>query len=71
MSLNANEDMPSVKGSDRDSPCFDFPSFMCCPLSQDFLNDDVDVVVSGIPFDIASTMRPGARFGPKAIREAS
>ncbi|MGD8285054.1 MAG: agmatinase [Desulfobacterales bacterium] len=71
MSLNANEDMPSVKGSDRDSPCFDFPSFMGCPLSQDFLNDDVDVVVSGIPFDIASTMRPGARFGPKAIREAS
>jgi len=30
-----------------------------------------DVVVSGIPFDSAVTYRPGARLGPRAIREAS
>lgn len=30
-----------------------------------------DVVVSGIPFDAATTNRPGARFGPAAIRAAS
>ena len=30
-----------------------------------------DVVVSGIPFDAATTYRPGARFGPAAIRAAS
>ncbi len=30
-----------------------------------------DVVVSGIPFDCAVTNRPGARLGPRAIREAS
>jgi agmatinase len=31
----------------------------------------VDVAVVGIPFDTGTTMRPGARFGPAAIREAS
>lgn len=30
-----------------------------------------DVVVSGIPFDAATSNRPGARFGARAIREAS
>jgi agmatinase len=31
----------------------------------------VDLVVWGIPFDQATTNRPGARFGPQAIRRAS
>ena len=31
----------------------------------------VDVAVTGIPFDQAVTNRPGARFGPEAIRKAS
>ncbi len=31
----------------------------------------VDLVVTGIPFDQAVTNRPGTRFGPRAIREAS
>ena len=31
----------------------------------------VDVVVWGIPFDAAVSNRPGARFGPQAIRRAS
>src|SRR5690606_5449997 len=30
-----------------------------------------DVVVWGIPFDAATSNRPGARFGPQAIRRAS
>jgi agmatinase len=33
--------------------------------------DGVDVAVVGIPFDTATTFRPGARFGPEAIRSAS
>jgi agmatinase len=33
--------------------------------------DGVDVAVVGVPFDTATTMRPGARFGPAAIRDAS
>jgi agmatinase len=31
----------------------------------------VDVAVTGIPLDTATTNRPGARFGPRAIRNAS
>lgn len=31
----------------------------------------IDVVVWGIPFDSATSNRPGARFGPQAIRRAS
>jgi agmatinase len=32
---------------------------------------DVDAAVIGVPFDTATTMRPGARFGPAGIRDAS
>ena len=32
---------------------------------------NVDVAVTGIPLDLTTTYRPGARFGPKGIREAS
>ncbi len=32
---------------------------------------DADLVFTGLPFDHAVTHRPGARFGPRAIREAS
>ena len=45
-------------------------TFARCPFVQDEL-DSVDVAVLGIPFDTATTMRPGARFGPAAIRDAS
>lgn len=31
----------------------------------------VDVAVTGVPLDLATTNRPGARFGPAAIRAAS
>jgi len=31
----------------------------------------VDVAVIGVPFDLATTNRPGARFGPRAMREMS
>ena len=33
--------------------------------------DGVDVVVSGIPFDLATSGRSGTRLGPQAIRRAS
>lgn len=31
----------------------------------------VDVLLCGVPFDGGSSFRPGARFGPRAVREAS
>jgi agmatinase len=33
--------------------------------------DDYDIAVVGVPFDSGVTYRPGARFGPAAIRQAS
>lgn len=33
--------------------------------------DGADYAVTGVPFDLATTNRPGARFGPAAIRAAS
>ncbi len=44
-------------------------SFMRRKYSRDL--DGVDVVVTGVPLDTATTNRPGARFGPRAIRAAS
>lgn len=32
---------------------------------------DADVIVVGVPYDAGTTYRPGARFGPQAIRSAS
>lgn len=44
-------------------------SFFRAPYSRDL--EGVDVAVSGVPFDIATTNRSGARLGPRAIRNAS
>lgn len=35
------------------------------------LDPEVDVAVIGAPFDSGTQYRPGARFGPRAVREAS
>ncbi len=44
-------------------------SFMRRKYTRDL--DGVDVVVTGVPLDTATTNRPGARLGPRAIRAAS
>jgi agmatinase len=44
-------------------------TFARCPHVTD--PEGVDVAVVGIPFDTATSFRPGARFGPEGIRSAS
>jgi agmatinase len=44
-------------------------TFGRCPHVDDPAG--VDVAVLGIPFDTGTTNRPGARFGPEAVRSAS
>ncbi|CAF3298951.1 unnamed protein product [Rotaria socialis] len=44
-------------------------SFLRRNYTRDLTN--VDVAITGIPLDLATTYRPGARFGPQGIREAS
>ncbi|WP_221794123.1 agmatinase [Oceanobacter mangrovi] len=46
-------------------------TFMGCPQVTDLSQSDADVVVVGVPFDMATSGRPGARFGPAGVRQAS
>jgi agmatinase len=41
------------------------------PVCADWDSIDADVAVLGIPYDMGTQYRSGARFGPRAIREAS
>ncbi|HMB77584.1 MAG TPA: arginase family protein, partial [Kiloniellaceae bacterium] len=41
------------------------------PVCLDWDAIDADVAVLGIPFDMGTQYRAGARFGPRALREAS
>jgi agmatinase len=51
----------------------DIPTFAIRPsfLGIERANPDAAIVVAGIPFDLGTSNRPGARFGPAAIRQAS
>ena len=44
-------------------------SFLRRPYTRDVGN--ADIAVTGIPYDLATTNRPGARLGPRAVRAAS
>ena len=46
-------------------------TFLRRPMVQNINAIDADVVVLGLPFDLATSGRPGARLGPDAIRRAS
>ncbi len=52
-------------------PVTSLTTFMNVPFCAAGATPDADVVVQGIPFDLGTTMRPGTRFGPDAIRIAS
>src|SRR3989344_3664970 len=51
----------------------DVPTFAIRPtfLGVENASPDAAICVVGIPFDLATSNRPGARFGPAAIRAAS
>ena len=52
-------------------PVTSLTTFMNVPFAAQGAIPDADVVVQGIPYDLGTTMRPGTRFGPDAIRIAS
>jgi len=49
------------------------PTFATRPtfLGLECSNPDAEICVAGIPYDLGTSNRPGARFGPAAIRQAS
>lgn len=52
-------------------PFVGIPTFGKYPLCLDWDAIDADVAVLGAPYDFGTQWRAGARFGPRAIREAS
>ena len=59
----------TIRGYGREQTFAGVLSFMRRRYTKDLAG--ADVVVSGIPLDLATTNRPGARLGPAAIRAAS
>ena len=64
--FTADSPYGTVKGSPSYAGAL---SFMRRRYSRDL--EGVDVAVTGVPLDTTTTHRPGARFGPRAIRAAS
>jgi agmatinase len=54
-----------------DLPFVGIATFGKYPYQPDWSAIDADVAILGAPFDFGTQWRPGARFGPRAIREAS
>src|SRR5437867_12369429 len=42
------------------------PTFLDFPFEKGFV--DLDIALVGVPMDLGVTNRPGARFGPRALR---
>ena len=59
----------NLKGYERENTYAGVLSFMRRQYTKNL--EGVDIVVSGIPLDIATTFRSGARMGPAAVRAAS
>jgi len=60
---------PQLAGRDMEMTYGGAVSFLRRNYTRDL--DKADIVVSGIPFDMATSNRPGARLGPRPIRAAS
>ncbi len=58
-----------LDGRDREMTWGGATSFLRRNYTRDLSN--ADIAVTGVPFDMATSNRPGARFGPRAIRAAS
>ncbi|MCW9042216.1 MAG: agmatinase [Pseudopelagicola sp.] len=54
-----------------DLPFVGISTFGKRPYVSDWDAIEADVAVMGAPFDFGTQWRPGARFGPRAVREAS
>ena len=59
----------NLRGLAYENPFSGVPSFLRRKLTKKL--EGVDLAVTGIAFDQSVTNRPGTRFGPRAIREAS
>lgn len=59
----------SRNGSRRPAPYGGISTFFRRPLVETF--EDLDIALIGMPFDLGTSSRPGARFGPAQVRDQS
>jgi agmatinase len=59
----------SLYGSESEQCYAGALSFLRRKYSRDLTG--IDIAVTGVPLDLATTFRPGARFGPQAVRAGS
>lgn len=59
------------EGGRLDLPFVGIPTFAKSPLCLDWTAIAADVAILGAPYDFGTQWRAGARFGPRAVREAS
>ncbi len=59
------------EGGRLNLPFVGISTFAKSPYQPDWQAIDADVAVLGAPFDFGTQWRAGARFGPRAVREAS
>ena len=70
----SGEDIYGEKHKHANEPIFSgIPTFLKLPeVERDELDEeDVDIGILGAPLDTATTIRPGTRYGPRAVRAAS
>ncbi len=65
------QSMSTLEGQDDYSLYANAFGFLRQPLNFDPVNSEADIVITGVPFDLATTGRSGSRLGPGAIRQAS
>lgn len=53
------------------APYMGVPTFLRSELVKDRTKVNSEICFIGVPYDIGSSNRPGARYGPRAFREAS
>jgi guanidinopropionase len=62
--------MATSNGDDAFRPRFmEVPTLLRLPLAQSA--EGLDIALAGIPFDLGVTNRPGARHGPRQVRDLS
>ena len=69
---NPSSEKLAMTEIDADLPAYELVStFLGFPACPDVTVSDADVIIQGIPFDLATVGRAGTREGPRAIRMVS
>ena len=66
--------MPEYDDTPEESPFSGLPTYIKAPLAttpSELRDMQADIAIVGAPVDMGATNRPGARYGPRAIRQAA